>query len=68
MDARDIVSKLCYSVVNYDTELKLTDNEKTHELSDGNITEQEYSLTASAERWIARDVKDKRCYLGVNYD
>ena len=39
-DARDIVSKLCYSVVNYDTELKPTDKEKTHELSDGNITEQ----------------------------
>ena len=54
--------------MNHDTELKPTDKEKTRELSDGNITEQEYSLAASAERWIARDVKDKRCYLGVDYE
>ena len=30
----DLTEKLCYIVVDYDTELKLTDNEKTRELTD----------------------------------
>ena len=36
--ARDFIEKLCCIGVDYDTELKKTDKEKTCELPDGNIT------------------------------
>ena len=48
--ARDIIENLCYLVVDYDTELKSTDKEKTREFSDGNITWRGYSFSATAER------------------
>ena len=43
--ARDISEKLCYVGVDYDTELKSTDKEKTCELPDGNI------ITVGAKRF-----------------
>ena len=33
-----------------------------------NLTDRGYSLTVSAERKIARDVKEKLCHIGVDYD
>ena len=33
-----------------------------------NLTDGGYSLTVSAEREIARDIKENLCYIGVDYD
>ena len=33
-----------------------------------NLTDREYSLTVFAEREIARVVKEKPCYIGVDHD
>ena len=33
-----------------------------------NLTDRGYSLTVSAERETARDVREKLCYIGVDYD
>jgi len=32
------------------------------------VTEREYSFTAAAQRGFVRDVKEKLCYIGLNYD
>ena len=66
--ARDLLEKLCYIVVDCDTELKSIDNEKTRERTDGNITEQGYSFSATAEREIVRVVIVTLCYMRLDYD
>ena len=33
-----------------------------------NLTDRGYSFTASAERETSRDVKEKLCHMGVDYD
>ena len=68
---RDVKEKLRHIGVDYDTEFKSAaeiDKERTHELPDGNIIEQGYSLIAAAEREIARDAKEKPCYVCFDLD
>ena len=33
-----------------------------------NLTDRGYSLTATAQRKIARDVKEKLCHIGADYE
>ena len=48
--AQDLIEKLCEIVADYDTELKSTDNEKTHDLTERN------NISVGAEHFRCVDI------------
>ena len=67
--ARDIIEKLCNLVVDCDTELKSTDNGgPASSQKDGNIAEQGYSFSATAEREIDRVVIETFFFMHLDHN
>ena len=70
MDSGDGVSHrvpICESYTLHHATLRLAGRDFT-EYFLKKLTERKYSFTACAEREIARNVKDKLCHMGVDYD
>ena len=63
------MTRVVHQVVEYSTRRCRRPSEcSLAEYSTKNLTEHGYSLTAAARREIARDVKEKLCYIASDYD